>query len=148
MGDAYFGLKQTEKACGLYEKALLKAPESATVHSSYALQLAKNKLNLDYAEKLTDVSISQGKKSGLFLAVKGYVLLTKSKYIESLSTMLNAKELDPRNPLILDWLGDAYFFNENVPAAIAEWEAAKELGSKNEWLSTKINAKKYYAPSN
>jgi len=148
MGDAYFGLKQTEKACDFYEQALLKAPESATIRSAYALQLAKNNLNLDYAEKLADLSISQGKKSGLFLAVKGYVLLTKYNYIESLSTMLNAKELDPRNALILDWLGDAYFFNGNVPAAVAEWEVAKELGSKNEWLSTKINAKKYYAPSN
>ena len=62
---------------GNYEKALKGAPESATIHAYFALQLAKNNLTLDYAEKLIGFAISKAPESGLFLAIKGFVLLMK-----------------------------------------------------------------------
>jgi hypothetical protein len=44
-------------------------------------------------------------------------------------------------------MGDAYYFNGKVDAAIEEWKVAQILGSKNDVLSQKILDKKYYAPS-
>ena len=62
--------------------------------------------------------------------------------------MKAAKELDPNNSLILDWLGDAYYFNGKTQEAIIEWTNAIKLGSTNEFLPKKIESKKYYAPTN
>ena len=62
--------------------------------------------------------------------------------------MKAAKELDPNNSLILDWLGDAYYFNGKTQEAIIEWTNAIKLGSTNELLPKKIESKKYYAPTN
>ena len=148
IGDANFGLKKPIIACEYYEKALKGAPESATIHAYFALQLAKNNLTLDYAEKLIGFAISKAPESGLFLAIKGFVLLMKLNYLDGLSIMKAAKELDPTNSLIIDWLGDAYFFNGQTQEAIIEWTNAKSLGSTNELLNKKIETKKYYAPTN
>ena len=148
MGEANFGLKKPVVACEYFEKALKKAPESATIHASFALQLAKNNLTLDYANTLSDFAISKASDKGLFLAIKGYILLVKLNYLEGLSIMKAAKELDPNNSLILDWLGDAYYFNGKTQEAIIEWTNAIKLGSTNELLPKKIESKKYYAPTN
>ena len=148
MGEANFGLKKLTVACEYFEKALKKAPESATIHASFALQLAKNNLTLEYANKLSDFAISKATDNGLFLAIKGYILLVKLNYLEGLSIMKAAKELDPNNSLILDWLGDAYYFNGKTQEAIIEWTNAIKLGSTNELLPKKIESKKYYAPTN
>jgi tetratricopeptide (TPR) repeat protein len=148
MGEANFGLKKPVVACEHFEKALKKAPESATIHASFALQLAKNNLTLDYANKLSDFAISKATDNGLFLAIKGFILLVKLDYLEGLSIMKKAKEIDPNNSLILDWLGDAYYFNGQTQEAIIEWTNAIKLGSTNELLPKKIESKKYYAPSN
>jgi tetratricopeptide (TPR) repeat protein len=148
MGEANFGLKKPIVACEYYEKALKRGPESATIHASFALQLAKNNLTLDYADKLSDFAISKATDNGLFLAIKGYVLLVKLNYLDGLSIMKTAKELDPTNSLIIDWLGDAYFFNGKTQEAIIEWTNAITLGSTNELLPKKIESKKYYAPTN
>jgi tetratricopeptide (TPR) repeat protein len=148
MGEANFGLKKPVVACEHFEKALKKAPESATIHASFALQLAKNNLTLDYANKLSDFAISKATDNGLFLAIKGFILLVKLDYLEGLSIMKKAKELDPNNSLILDWLGDAYYFNGKTQEAIIEWTNAIKLGSTNELLPKKIQSKKYYAPTN
>ena len=71
----------------------------------------------------------------------------KQNFPDALKIISEAKKIDAKNPIIIDWMGDAYYFSGKVDAAVEEWKAAQILGSKNDVLSQKILDKKYYAPS-
>ena len=147
LGDAYFGLNNLALAFDLYDRAIVKAPNSAPIKAAYALQLAKNLIKLDYAITLIDFSISNAPKSAFFKGIKGLVLLMKKEYVEGLEILEDASMTDNKNKEITDWLGDAYYFNGNIVAAVEKWKSAQVLGSKNASLSLKIKDKIYYAPT-
>jgi hypothetical protein len=71
----------------------------------------------------------------------------KKEYIEGLKILEEAGMTDNKNEVITDWLGDAYYFNGNIAAAVEKWKSAQVLGSKNASLSLKIKDKIYYAPT-
>lgn len=148
IGGAYFGLKQASRASESYKMALKKAPDNPAIHATFALQLAQNNTALSYAEELSRFSISKEPNNGLFLAIKGFIELSKMNYESALLIMMEAKTLSPNNAQIMDWLGDTYYFNNKIEAAIVEWKLAKLNGSNNELLLLKIESKKYYAPTN
>ena len=55
LGEANFGLKNPDIAYDFYNRAILKYPNSAPINAAFALQLAKNKLKLDFAITLIDI---------------------------------------------------------------------------------------------
>ena len=71
----------------------------------------------------------------------------KKEYVEGLEILEDASMTDNKNKEITDWLGDAYYFNGNIVAAVEKWKSAQVLGSKNASLSLKIKDKIYYAPT-
>jgi tetratricopeptide (TPR) repeat protein len=148
LGEANFGLKKPDIAYDFYNRAILKYPNSAPINAAFALQLAKNKLKLDFAITLIDISLSKAPDNALYMAIKGTVLLMKQNFTDALQIIGEAKKIDAKNPVIIDWMGDAYYFSGKVDAAVEEWKVAQILGSKNDVLSQKILDKKYYAPSN
>jgi tetratricopeptide (TPR) repeat protein len=48
--------------------------------------------------------------------------------------------------LIIEHLGDAYFFTNEIPKALELWERALKMGATNKNLQKKITNKKYYDP--
>jgi pentatricopeptide repeat protein len=148
LGEANFGLKKPDIAYNFYNRAILKYPNSAPINAAFALQLAKNKLKLDFAITLIDISLSKAPDNALYMAIKGTVLLMKQSFTDALQIIGEAKKIDAKNPVIIDWMGDAYYFSGKVDAAVEEWKVAQILGSKNDVLPQKILDKKYYAPSN
>ena len=148
LGEANFGLKKPDIAYDFYNRAILKYPNSAPINAAFALQLAKNKLKLDFAITLIDISLSKAPDNALYMAIKGTVLLMKQNFTDALQIIGEAKKIDAKNPVIIDWMGDAFYFSGKVDAAVEEWKVAQMLGSKNDVLPQKILDKKYYAPSN
>ena len=148
LGEANFGLKKPDIAYDFYNRAILKYPNSAPISAAFALQLAKNKLKLDFAITLIDISLSKAPDNAFYMAVKGTVLLMKQNFTDALQIIGEAKKIDAKNPVIIDWMGDAFYFSGKVDAAVEEWKVAQMLGSKNDVLPQKILDKKYYAPSN
>ena len=57
-----------------------------------------------------------------------------------------AFELDPKDKIIVEHMGDGYFKEGNIPKAIEFWKRAEELGSTNKNLRMKIDKKEYYEP--
>jgi tetratricopeptide (TPR) repeat protein len=73
LGEANFGLKKPDIAYDFYNRAILKYPNSAPINAAFALQLAKNKLKLDFAITLIDLSLSKAPDNALYMAIKGTV---------------------------------------------------------------------------
>jgi tetratricopeptide (TPR) repeat protein len=53
---------------------------------------------------------------------------------------------DATDKLINEHLGDAYFFDGDIPKAVEMWERALKMGATNKNLPKKITNKKYYDP--
>ena len=84
LGEANFGLKNPDIAYDFYNRAILKYPNSAPINAAFALQLAKNKLKLDFAITLIDISLSKAPDNALYMAIKGTVLLMKQSFTDAL----------------------------------------------------------------
>lgn len=144
LGISYFGLKKIESGKIKFEKSLKLAPENNITKQIYAFQLAKNQIEFSYANKLIDDILNTNKNDFKSLITKGRILFYEKKYPESLSFFLKASAESEKQPLLLDYLGDTYFFIGEVSNALKFWVEAKLAGSKNKVLDLKINTKTYY----
>ena len=55
----------------------------------------------------------------------------KKEYVEGLEMLEDASMTDNKNKEIADWLGDAYYVNGNIVAAVEKWKAAQGYHHQN-----------------
>jgi tetratricopeptide (TPR) repeat protein len=146
IGEAYFGLKNNDKATFNYELAIEKAQDNLLIKNNYAYRLAQSKLKLDLALKLIDEVLMMEGNEANYLDTKGLVLFQMDKFSDALNYFINALEMEPSDKLIVEHNGDAYFKTGNVPKALEFWVKAREMGSANKVLDKKIEKKEYYEP--
>ena len=146
LGIAYFGLKQNELGHQKFEKSMELAPRNNLMVQTYAIQLARNKIDFTKANKLVDNLILLDIGDAKSLNFKGQVLFYEKKYPDALEYLLSAMKQLENDAVLLDYLGDTYYFLGESSKASEFWLKAKLLGSKNKYLDLKINTKTYHDP--
>ncbi|MEN9301943.1 MAG: hypothetical protein RL264_372 [Bacteroidota bacterium] len=146
LGEAYFGKKDIEKGKTNYEKAILKQPKSIYLKNNFAYQLLVNNTQLDRAEQLINDIKSEQLSGVRYSDVQGYLYFRKGNYKEARQVWEQAVQLDANDKVVLEHLGDVYFFLNEKDKAVEYWKKAKLAGSSNQKLGDKINNKTYYEP--
>ncbi|MEY4522390.1 MAG: hypothetical protein RIT10_1575 [Bacteroidota bacterium] len=146
IGEAYFCLNQLELGKENYKAAITKDPQSLLLRNNYAYRLALAKIDLEYALKLAKEISELNPKSVHFIDTKGFVYFQMGNYSQALNYFELAYTEDASDKLIIEHLGDAYFFTNEIPKALELWERALKMGATNKNLQKKITNKKYYDP--
>ena len=146
IGEAYFCLNQVELGKENYKAAIAKDPQSLLLRNNYAYRLALAKIDLEYAYKLAKEISEMNPKSVHFIDTKGFVLFQMGNYGQALNYFELAYTEGASDKLIIEHLGDAYFFTNEIPKALELWERALKMGATNKNLQKKITNKKYYDP--
>ena len=144
LGIAYFGLMQIELGHQKFEKSMQLAPNNNLMVQTFAMQLARNQIDFPKANKLVDNLILLDIGDAKSLNVKGRVLFYEKKYSDALEYLLRALKQLENDAVILDYIGDTYYFLGEISKASEFWLKAKLLGSKNNYLDRKINTKTYH----
>jgi hypothetical protein len=71
-------------------------------------------------------------------------LFYEKKYSDALLFFLRALKEKENDAVLLDYIGDNYYFLGEISKATEFWVKAKVIGSKNKYLDLKINTKIYY----
>ena len=144
LGIAYFGIKQNELGRQKFEKSMQLAPSNNLLVQTFAMQLARNQIDFPKANKLVDDLILLDDREVKSLKSKGRVLFFEKKYSEALMFFLRALKEKENDAVLLDYIGDNYYFLGEISKATEFWAKAKLFGSKNKYLDQKINTKIYY----
>jgi tetratricopeptide (TPR) repeat protein len=73
-------------------------------------------------------------------------LFREANYAEALKLYEEANKSLPNDKIILDQLGDCFYFLNEKDKAIEYWKNAKAAGSSNQTIDKKIQTKTYYEP--
>lgn len=151
IGDIYYQLGNKEEAYSNYEKALQWNKNNINILNNYAYHLAKNKKDLDKAERMSRTATQLQPESATYLDTYAWVLFQKENYslakfyIESAL----AKEEKP-GKVLLEHYGDILYKNGDKENAVVQWEKALSMEENDpedinkELLIKKINDKTYY----
>lgn len=144
IAEAYFGKKDFKKGKDAYEALIKSNPRNLFLKNNLALILAKNNIELDYADKLINQIAELDPKNQNYQFTKAFILFRKGKYNEAQSILESIAKANPKDASLQNLLGDIAFKKGDANKALEYWNAAKELGFKNSILDRKIKDKKYY----
>ena len=142
--DAYYRMKEYDKAFQTFDEALGKNNDDLTLLNNYAYYLAERDIKLKEAEEMAKRVIEKESKNSTFLDTYAWVLYKRGKYKDAARVMETIISDNKNN--------DAEFFEhygyilrkrKNCTEAIINWEKALELDSNKVHLKTEIeNCKK------
>lgn len=138
LGDSYFGLKDYEAGKKKYQKAMSTDPQSALITNNFAYRLAKSKVDLELAKQLALKVIAMAPNQAQFIDTYGLALLQNKEYEMAKTQFLKAYDLDQKDNLILEHLGDTELGLGNAAVAKEWWVKALEIDKNNEQLKLKI----------
>lgn len=142
--EAYFGKKDFKKGKEIYEQLIKDNPKDVFLKNNLALALAKNKIDLDYADKLINQITELDPRNQNYQFTKGFILFQKGKYPEAQNIIEPILVRNPQDASLHNLIGNIFAKNGDMEKAVEYWLKAKELGYKNNVLDKKINDKKYY----
>ncbi len=95
----------------------------------YGYFLIQNNIDLDKGMLLISNAVIQNPTNPYYLDSYGWALFKKGDFEKALTSLQFAKSIQPKNPVIVDHLGDVYWNLNRKREAIFEWN--KVLGLKN-----------------
>lgn len=146
IADGYFGLKKYAEGQSNYENAMRQDPQSNLLQNNYAYRLALAKIELDKAESLVKKVNENSPNQPHFVDTYGWVLFQKGNYSAALTKFQKAYELNPKDRIIVEHLGDVLLQLDRKKEGVEYLKKAKELGSTNKNLDLKIEKQTYYDP--
>lgn len=144
LGEAYFGLNQTDEAIEAYEEALALESESNLIKNNYAYSLAKHQVKLERALALINQVLANS-TTAQYVDTKGYIYFQKGEYEQSLKFFNEALLIDSYDAIIYEHAGDAEMKLNNKDKALEFWKKAQSISPNNKLLEKKITNEKYYA---
>lgn len=144
LAEIYHKQKKYKEMDESFENALRIDPDNAYTLNNYAYYLSLRKDKLELAKKMSRKSLELDKENPSFLDTYAWInfelgLYTDAKYYQEQAI---AKSKDDM-ATIYEHYGDILFKLNEVENALKYWNKAKEDGSKNKSLPTKISTKKY-----
>lgn len=144
VGIEYFNAKQWDAAIEAFMKAYELAPDNPTVrrnlsntYGAAADELAKAH-DLPAAAHLVELAVSADPENPLPLIQLGSYYLQMENVADAIFRLEEAAELAPDNIDAHELLGDAYYRDNDLPSALAEWEFVREMDADREGLDKKI----------
>ena len=142
--EAYYNLKNNEKAFASFEKVIEIEPDNYMAMNNYAYYLSISKGSLDKAEKLSSQVIQANPDNATYLDTHAWVLFKKKEYRLAKFYMETAvKNGGNESDVIIEHYGDILFMLNDVEGAISNWKKSVELGNKSKILEQKINERKF-----
>lgn len=137
LADAYFALKENEKAESQLRAILEEDPDDALALNNLGYNLADRGLKLAEAEQFCRRAVEQDRddrrrsgdaapESGTYLDSLGWVLFRRGKWEEAKTVLESAVALPDGSgdPTVWDHLGDVYFKQGDGEKAKYAWEKA------------------------
>jgi len=112
---------QTALAEALLWRAIGMDSEAVEAFNYLAYMWAEQGRNLDLAQVLIEHALDADPENGAYLDTQGWVLFRRRRYEEALDFLLSAAALEPRDPTVLDHLGDVWSALGRPDRAAACW---------------------------
>ena len=136
----YDYLKDIEKVGVDLEKSYELGNTKPVFLNYYGYFLIINNLDLDKGMLLVASAVTKEPTNPYYLDSYGWALFKNGEYKRALTAIQFAKSLQPKNPVIIDHLGDIYWSLNRKREAIYEWN--KILSLKNPTTQEPININK------
>lgn len=95
------------------------------------------------AIKTADAALSIYPNQAILYYFMALALHQESQYVQALTNIKSALQLDPENGIYLELYGDILFLNGDKATALIQWKKAKVAGNGSAKLNRKINEQKY-----
>ena len=127
LGTIYDFQGDKGKAEGCYRKAMEIKPDFAPAANNLAWNLAETGGNIDEALKFAQIAKEKMPRNTGVMDTLGWIYYLKGSYLNAVSELHDAVELQPKNPVINYHLGMAYYKSEKREAAQEFLEKALQL---------------------
>lgn len=144
LAEMYFKQKRFKEMDESFDEALKLDPDNAYSLNNYAYYLSIRKDKLELAKKMSKKSLEIEKNNASFLDTYAWIcfelgLYTDAKYYQEQALEHGKEDMST----IYEHYGDILFKLNELDKALMYWNKAKENGSKNKALPSKISTKKY-----
>lgn len=143
LGTVFDRKGQKDKLIEQMRKVVNMDPQHVQGLNYLAFTFAEQGENLEEAEELAQRAIDLEPKDGFILDTYGWILYKRGQWSQAIPYLERAHAIQPRESVIAEHLGDAYFKAQLVEKARAMYERAMEFAeSKNRArdLAQKISA--------
>ena len=127
-----------EKCDSLYEEALRNYPDNPTLLNNYAYSLAKRKVNLEKALRMSKKSLEKDSLVDSYLDTLGWIYFQMGEIKEAEKYIKLAIEQGSPSAEILEHMGDVYMKLDNKEEAKEYYRMALKLNPENEILQQKL----------
>lgn len=146
IGEAYFGLKESNEGVMNYKKALSYDNKSNLLKNNFAFRLATEKMEMELAQSIIEQVVSSSPDQSQYQDTYGWVFFQQGKFEKAKMKFEKAYKMNDMDRLILEHLGDVEFKLGNKLKALEWWRKGLELDPKQGLLQKKIDDQKYYEP--
>ena len=146
IGEAYFGLKESNEGVMNYKKALSYDNKSNLLKNNFAFRLATEKMEMELAQSIIEQVVSSSPDQSQYQDTYGWVFFQQGKFEKAKMKFEKAYEMNDMDRLILEHLGDVEFKLGNKLKALEWWRKGLELDPDQGLLQKKIDDQKYYEP--
>lgn len=142
LGDAYYQIRNFQKAWISYDQSLRLKPSNDYVLNNYAYFLSVENEDLEKALSMSKQTVDRNPKSATYLDTYGWILYKMKRYDEAVEYLKNAAKYDDsKSGEIFEHLGDALYAAGKTEEALVQWQAAKLHGGASNKIDQKIQTK-------
>lgn len=139
LGEAYQSIKNYIQSEKYFEKALEMKPDDVYVLNNYSYYLSIREERLEYAEKLSKITINAEPDNSTYLDTYAWILFKLGRYNDALFYIKKAYDYGGfQNQVIVEHYGDILMKTDNSQEAVRMWELSLKLGNTSSELKLKI----------
>ncbi len=142
LAELYNQTKEYHLSDKHFEELLQIDKDNPIYLNNYAYYLSLRNTQLEKAEQLSALSNSITPNNDTFMDTYGWVLFQQKKYTQAIEWLKKATDINNKNAVILEHLGDAYYKAGYTQNALEFWKRAYKIGTSNSILEQKIKLKK------
>ncbi|MDR1543559.1 MAG: tetratricopeptide repeat protein [Prevotellaceae bacterium] len=141
--DELMQQKNYAEAFAAYEKSIEYNPTNLLAMNNYAYFLSECGLELRKAENLSGKTIQAESQNATFLDTYAWILFKQGDF-RSAKFYIERALLYDSNAELLEHYGDILFHLNETEKAVEQWIKSKIAGNNSEFLTKKIDTKKYF----
>lgn len=145
IAENYYKIKKTDSAFYYYDLAISEGDEDIALFNNYAYYMALEGKRLDYALKLSKITIEKEPKNATYLDTYAWILFNLKLYDQAYKYIKLAYKYDKRGSAeMVEHVGDILFCLGKKKKAQIYWKKAAALANNDPRILNKI--KNYVCP--